>query len=259
MKRTTRQQRFQKLALCTVTLGLALAALPFGASAQQRVEDRLSRIERILDSGALTDMANQQEQLRRGLQELQGEVELMRRELSELRQRQHDLYLDTDRRLQQLEARAAQPPALPPESGSSASEGEATAAAPSSQADELTAYQAAFDALKDGRYAEATTSFQAFLQQFPQGQYAANALYWLAESYYVVRDFPNAMSQFQRVLDEHPASSKSPDALLKIGFVHYEQGEMAKARQVLEKVKADYPNTTAAALAEQRLLRLPAR
>lgn len=233
---------------------LALAIIPMHAHAQQRLEDRLSRVERILDSGALTDMANQQDLLRRTLQELQGEVELMRRDLDQVRQRQHDLYLDTDRRLQQLEAQALIRQNAAP-SNTDASDDAEEAELPEVP-DELTAYRTAFATLKEGRYAEATKAFQAFLEQHPQGQYAANALYWLGESYYVVRDFPNALTQFQRVVSEHAASAKSPDALLKIGFVHHEQGEKTKARQVLEKVIADYPNTAAAALAEQRLKRL---
>ena len=226
--RPLRHHRF----FVAVTLGLALTTLSLDANAQRRVEERLSRIERLLDSGVLTDMANQQEQMRQALQELRGEVELMRRELNELRQRQHDLYADTDRRLQQLEARPQQPQSTPSPQNQSAAPEVPVAQPP----DELTAYRSAFEALKAGRYAESTAAFQAFLQQFPQGRYAPNALYWLGESYYVVRDFRNALVQFQRVVDEHPASSKSPDALLKIGFVYHELGDIAKARRVLEQV-----------------------
>lgn len=250
--KTTLQRIHKTTTTATTAIGLLLAVVPFAANGQ-KLDDRVTRIERLLESGALTDMANQQEQLRRALQDLQGEVELIRRDLTELRQRQHDLYLDTDRRLQQLETRS--PQSLPDQ----ATPGGTNATSAPGPADELAEYQKAFASLKAGRYAEATAGFQAFLQNYPQGEYAANALYWLGESHYVVRDFPNALTYFQRVLSEHPASSKSPDALLKIGFVHHEQGNIAEARRVLEKVKAEYPNTSAAALAEQRLRRLPAR
>jgi tol-pal system protein YbgF len=238
-------------------IGSVLAATPFAAGAQ-KLEDRVSRIERILASDALIELVNQQEQLRRTLQELQGEVELLRRDLVEIKQRQHDIYLDTDRRLRQLET-------VPPQPGPTASEQPAVssddeAAAPASDAGSESAdYQAAFALLKAGRYAQAAATFQDFLQRYPQGRYAANALYWLGESYYVVRDFDQALPYFQRVLNEYAASAKSPDALLKIGFIHHEQGDLDQAWQVLEKVQADYPDTTAAALAQQRLLRMQAR
>jgi TolA-binding protein len=54
-------------------------------------------------------------------------------------------------------------------------------------------------------------------------------------------------------MDNHPESNKRPDALLKIGFVHFEQGRLEAARDALEQVTNDYPNTTAANLATQRL------
>jgi tol-pal system protein YbgF len=243
------------------TATLLLAGLPLAAAAQQKVEDRLTRIERLLHSGALTEMVNQQEALRRTLQELQGEVELLRRDMAEIKQRQHDNYLDTDRRLRQLEAAGQRPAAAtpPPAAGPDVQPSATPAPVASGDAGEQADYQAAFALLKAGRYDQAATAFQEYVQRYPQGQYAANALYWLGESYYVVRDFDRALPQFQRVLSEHAASSKSPDALLKIGFIHHERGDTAKARELLEKVKADYPNTTAAALAEQRLLRLQGR
>lgn len=231
--------------------GMALGLMPFSASAQKKLEDRLTRLERLLDSGALTDMHNQQEQLRRALQEIQADVDQMRRDLAEVKQRQHDLYLDNDRRLQQLESAA--PQAAPTPEGDAETTQSETAPEPASARDE---YQAALASLRAGRYEEATAAFQAFLQRYPQDHYTANALYWLGESYYVVRDFPQALSTFERVLQEHPNSAKSPDALLKIGFIHHEKGDAGQARITLEKVRTDYPNTSAAALAEQRLKRL---
>lgn len=253
--------RLRQVAQTTV-VGFLLIGVSATAQAQQRVEDRLTRIERLLDSGALTEMLNQQDQLRRSLQELQGEVELLRRDLDAIKQRQHDNYLDTDRRLRQLEAAAAQPTAAPVPTASPeqpVADGTAPVTPDATPADEAADYQAAFGLLKAGRYADAAVAFQEFLKRYPQGQYTANALYWLGESHYVVREFDKAMPYFQQVLSDHPASSKSPDAMLKIGFIHHEQGKVAEARQVLEKVKADFPNTTAATLAEQRLLRLPTR
>lgn len=242
-----------------ILAGLALSFMPFSASAQKKLEDRVTRLERLLESGALTEMHNQQEQLRRALQEIQANIDQMQRELAEIKQRQHDLYLDNDRRLQQLESAAIQVPMPAPEDDVSAdadtdsdSENESEATPGNERED----YQSALASLRAGRYEEATAAFQSFLQRYPQDHYTANALYWLGESYYVVRDFPNALSAFERVLQEHPTSAKGPDALLKIGFIHHEKGDAGQARIALEKVRTDYPNTSAAALAEQRLKRL---
>ena len=119
--------------------------------------------------------------------------------------------------------------------------------------EEHAAYEHAFNTLRDGRYARAQQQFQGFLRRYPNGQYADNARYWLAESYYVGRHFKQAMEEFQRVLDEFPDSTKRAGAQLKIGFIQYEQGEIQKARKTLDTVIQRYPNSTAANLAQQRL------
>lgn len=232
-------------------IGLALSLLPLSVQAQKKLEDRVARLERLMDSGALVEMHNQQEQLRTVLQEIQADLDQIKRDLAEVKQRQHDLYLDTDRRLQQLESAAAQP--APSQEADTELDDEVVAGDP---IDARGDYQAALASLRAGRYEEATAAFQAFLQRHPDDHYTANALYWLGESYYVVRDFPNAMTAFKRVFEEHANSAKSPDALLKIGFIHHEQSDLEQARSVLEKVRNEFPDTAAARLAEQRLQRL---
>ena len=80
------------------------------------------------------------------------------------------------------------------------------------------AYNQAFDILKAGKYADAITAFQQFLQSWPQSSLADNAQYWLGESYYVTRDFQSAAAAFQTVLDRWPDSRKAPDALVEAGL-----------------------------------------
>jgi len=118
---------------------------------------------------------------------------------------------------------------------------------------EQEAYDQAFLALRETRYADAAEGFDRFLVDYPDSSYAPNALYWLGEVYYVTRDFETALGQFQRLLEEYPDSSKEPDALLKIGFSHYELGRWERARAALEQVIADHPGTNYARLAENRL------
>lgn len=118
---------------------------------------------------------------------------------------------------------------------------------------EQQAYDQAFLALRETRYADAAEGFDRFLRDHPQSSYAPNALYWLGEVYYVTRDFETALAQFERLLGEYPGSTKSPDALLKIGFSHYELGHWNEARASLEEVAERYPGTNYSRLAENRL------
>jgi len=127
----------------------------------------------------------------------------------------------------------------------------AVVAAPSEA--EKEAYDKAFQAMKELRYADAAEDFQSFLDQYPNSEYADNAVYWLGESYYVTRNYDIALEAFERLMHDYPDSPKVPDALLKIGYTHYELKQWDKARAALLQVQQDYPDTTLARLAESRL------
>ena len=242
--------------ILAMAAGLLLAA-PVVPAQTGKLEDRLARVERLLDSGALVDLATGQDQVRQAVQELRGELDLLRRDVNQIKQQQRDLYADIDRRLRQLETAgpAPAPTASSVDGDSAPLEPAGTPIA--SSGDELGDYQLAFNILKSGQYAKAAEAFAVFLQRYPDGQYAANARYWLGESHYVVRDFDQALASFQQVVDQHPDSPKHPDALLKLGFIQLEKGNQPQARKLLEQVRSQFPGTTAAALAEQRLNRLP--
>ena len=128
-------------------------------------------------------------------------------------------------------------------------------------ADERRMYDSAFDALKEGRYAEAARRFQSFLGAYPNGEFAPNAQYWLGESYYVTQNYQMALDAFQRLLRDFPDSSKAPDALLKVGYSHYELRQWPQAEATLNEVIQKYPDSTVARLAQGRLraLRMESR
>ena len=127
------------------------------------------------------------------------------------------------------------------------------AAPPADAAGEQPTYDAAFAALKDGRYAEAARRFQTFLDQYPNSGLAGNAYYWLGESYYVTQNYKIALQSFQTLLQRYPDSQKAPDALLKVGYSQYELKQWDQAEATLNQVVQSYPDTTVARLAQGRL------
>src|SRR5690606_2893830 len=104
--------------LSVLVLAASLAAPQ--AFANERLEERVVRLERILQSSALIEMVNQMEQLRQEVQLVRGDLEVVQRELDDLKARQRDLYQDNDRRLRALEKaqqEAAEQPAAQPSIG----------------------------------------------------------------------------------------------------------------------------------------------
>ena len=139
--------------------------------------------------------------------------------------------------------------------------GAAPAQTMANPADERKMYESAFDALKEGRYAEAARRFQGFLNSYPSGEFAPNAHYWLGESYYVTQNYQIALDAFRKLLADFPNSIKAPDALLKIGYCYYELRQWAEAESTINQVIERYPDSTVARLAQGRLraLRLESR
>ena len=117
-------------------------------------------------------------------------------------------------------------------------------------------YQAAFELLKDQRYEPAAMAFEQFLKSYPDSELADNAQYWLAESHYVTQGFERALGEFEIVITRYPNSRKVPDALLKMGYCNYELEQWGAARDALKRVQGEFPETTAARLAGQRLERM---
>ncbi len=257
------------MALGAVLLTL-LMATPASAASRQEIEARLDSVERKLEGRGLVDMLNLIEQLQRDVQQLRGEIEVQAHTLEGIQRRQREIYLDVDRRLQQLESgQAAQPLApaadvpvttTPPMSapGSVAVAPPVTPSTPppAPSGEEQADYEKALAILREGRYEDAATTFSQFLASYPGSAYADNASYWLGETYYVTREFDRALATFGKLIKSHPQSPKLPDARLKIGFIHYEKQDWASARQELDGLVADFPGTTAARLAGDRLTRM---
>jgi tol-pal system protein YbgF len=117
-------------------------------------------------------------------------------------------------------------------------------------------YNEAFEILKAGRYDEAVAAFQAVIDADPSGSWAASALFWQGETYYVQQDYAAAGKAYAEVVERFPDSARLPDARLKMGYVAEEMGDRETARRLFRQVMEEHPDSQAAGLAKQRLDRL---
>lgn len=245
--------RAQRILLASLCLLPALAVAQQTGGVDPRLEARIERLERLMDNQALMDMMRRLDALEREVREMRGDAETGRHELENLRNRQRDLYLDVDRRLQALEEGGAPQPS---QGAGPADPGEPVVPRGASADGEQQAYRGAFDLLREGRYEQSIRAFQEFLDTYPDSGLAGNAQYWLGEARYVSRDFEGALAEFSKVLEAYPDGNKAGDARLKLGFTHYELGQWSRAREALEAVVANHQGSAVARLAEQRLQRM---
>lgn len=246
-------------------LPASVAAQQPSASPGLSIEQRLSRLERVVSGQALVGILEQLQRLQKELQELRGEAELQSHALQQIKERQRELYLDIDRRLRRLEAGtegtapvagSANEPVEDDVPGPGASAPLAAAAPSPTPVQEQASYQVAFNLLKEGRYERAIEELNTFLEAYPEGAYADNAQYWLGEAYYVTRQYESAMQAFQKLREAHPNSPKVSHAELKMGYIYYELGQTKEAERVLTSLVEQHPNTAVARLAQERLAQI---
>ena len=218
----------------------------------EELERRMQAIERVVRNQSLVNLTQQVSTLERVDAEVQGRIEELQHNSETTADRQRQLYTDLDARIQELEAAVQASTARGVMDGGTLSPGQLPVPGGSDRDN----YQAAFELLKEQRYEPAAMAFQQFLVTFPDSELADNAQYWLAESHYVTQKFDQALAEFDVVITRFPRSRKVPDALLKMGYCNYERKDWAAAREALARVQAEYPETTAARLAGQRLARM---
>jgi len=151
-----------------------------------------------------------------------------------------------------------QPPAPEPApaAGTAASGTEAAAAEPAST--ELTQeaqalYDRGYALYHQGRFVDAESTFQQFLQSYGGTELADNAQYWIGEARFARGDMKGALAAFREVARRFPQGNKVPDALLKAGETQAAAGDAAGARATYRDVVRRFPGTRAASVAQDRL------
>jgi len=224
----------------------------------------------------LVELFFQLKSLQSEMELLRGEIEVLNHHVVGMKQRQKDIYVDLDARIQAMELAASRTvqlsrpstvlvspeptPFTPNDTSLSADSvelgGQSVAVASAggiSSVQEQALYQEAFNYLKASKYQLAIQKFGNYLQLLPQGRYASSAQYWLGEARYVLRDFDGAIKDFTKVTKNYSDAAKVPDAYLKIGFSYQELEDIDTAKLYLERVVDNYASSTAARLASRRL------
>jgi len=243
----SKQRPFSIIALASLALG-GCAVSPEEDPVYIRMNDldaRVQRIERVLTNQSLLELAQRIDALQADLRTIRGEVELLQNESQGGRNQTRNLYGDLEKRLAALETLgglgAPSAGGVPP---------------PPAGASEQATYDAAMAALRGGNYDRAIASFREVVTNYPAGELASNAQFWIGESYYTKGDLESAIIAYRKVLTDWPDSRKAPDAMVKLGFSLSDLRRTAEARNTLEDVVRKYPGSPAAQLAADRLKRL---
>lgn len=230
-----------------------VSSSPLASQSSGSLTEQLANVERKLDSRnrAQVNIQRQLDDLQTQVNELRGVTELHTHQLSQVLDRQRELYQELDRRVSEaLKPTMQTPNAIP------------VNAAPVSKeySDDLTeneAYDKALNlVLKQKLYEQAIPEFRNFNKAYPQSTYAPNSHYWLGQLLFNKGELKEAEQEFLFVLEKFKDSSKRPDALLKLAMVAQQQNNANKAVKLYRQLLSEYPDSTSAQLAKPRLDKL---
>ena len=263
---------------------LALFSLGVSGCAQPQQIELLEREQRRIRSDH-ANIHNDVESMRSSLADTRANMQQLQREFSALKERIEETRYqvgrqigqssrDGDQRVKDLEARVAkltegfkaqegqlkaredelrelQKNIRQPMAGGTPAEKTESSAAENEAV--RSDYDVAWRALEKKDYRLAITRFKEFLQKHPKSKLANNAQYWIGESHYALREFDQAILEFDAVRSRYPQAEKVPAALLKQGFAFAELGEKVNARLILQEVVEKYAQSPEAAQAKQKL------
>ncbi len=105
-------------------------------------------------------------------------------------------------------------------------------------------YDYAFSLLRQQEYGEAERALTAFIDAHPDDSLTGNAYYWLAETYYVRRDYQKAAGYFASGYRNFPEGTKATDNLLKLAMSLANIDQKDKACFTFKELAERYPDAS---------------
>mgnify|MGYP001398951358 CR=1 FL=1 len=104
-------------------------------------------------------------------------------------------------------------------------------------------YLKGLDSLKTGNVVAAREQFTKFLEQNPNHELAANAHYWIGETYYSEKNYEPAILSYQEVIKNFPGKEKVIAAMLKQAMAFNAIKDAKSAKFVLKKLIEGFPKS----------------
>lgn len=189
---------------------------------------------------SMLDLSGQMEQLRGEMAQLRGQNEELQRQLSEIKQAQE-------------QARVQQPQPAPVgaegQGGAVMLDGREFEATPDEQRD----YSAGLDLIRKSEFDRAEMAFSSFLRVYPNSGYTPSVLYWLGNAQYGNRAYRESVGTHRRLVNTYPDHPRAAEAMLASANSLLELKEKNTAKQTLQDLIKRYPDSEAAAAAQDRL------
>jgi tol-pal system protein YbgF len=189
---------------------------------------------------SLLDLNNQLEQLRAENARLRGNDEQLARDIAEMQRKQKDIQSGVDDRIRRFEPQKV------------TLDGKEFSAEP----EEKRQYDEAMDAMRRSDFTAAANGLSALRKRWPTSGYGDSALFWLGNAQYGLRQYKEAITSFRALVSASPDGPKAPEALLAIANCQAELKDTKAARRTIDELIKAYPKSEAAQAGRERLASL---
>jgi tol-pal system protein YbgF len=117
-------------------------------------------------------------------------------------------------------------------------------------------YNMAYTDYLKGNFQLAIEGFHLYREQFPNSPLSDNALYWIGECYFSLKEFDKAIEYFNELILDYPLGDKVAAAYLKKGFSLMELGKKEEALLVFKLLISKYPLEEETKIAQQKIKEL---
>jgi tol-pal system protein YbgF len=193
-----------------------------GAIENQKIDGQQSHLQQISDS----------------LDEMKARQQKLSDQITQLRQFMETIQSQPAPAAVQPTAPAPVAPAVPPP--------------PSPQ----TLYENALRDMLASKTDLAMLGFEDYLKNYPAGERAENAQFYIGEIYYQNAQYSKSVAAYNKVIDGYPNGNKVPSAHLKKGYALAEMRMKVAAKKEFEVLIRKFPGSDEAKRARERIARL---
>ena len=195
-------------------------------------------------------------QLKKEIENLTASIETNNPSISRLEEANQIRYVDLDKRIHLIETKLLFEESLEENSPEISINPLSGLVDEEIESGEFDLWSNSMRLIDNSRYSEAAENLRLLILSYPDGTYTGDAYFWLGEIYLVqemLEDSAEILNAFVLKFEEHP---RKADALYKLAVVKINLEDVVSAEELLQEVISNYPNSGAALLAEQDLIKL---
>lgn len=107
----------------------------------------------------------------------------------------------------------------------------------------LVLYKKVLDDCFNKKFQTAIVEFQDIINRYPDSKLTENCRYWIAQSYFNMKDYPRAAEVFKTVIGDRRFNHKDDDASIMLGITYYRMNDFNAALLEFQNFINNYPDS----------------